>query len=175
MIDTPTLYPEIKQLLAELYSGARAVLGDIFTGMYLDGSLACGAFDFASNVKLLLEKEVWGVYNMVCGGITSRLEVAQEIVRLLGLEGEVLVTEVTSDYFSKEYFAPRPDSERLINRKLDLRGLTGATVLAISRAEGALSAPAAGDRLRAGDVLALAGSHDAIEHARRLLGGEAGS
>ncbi len=39
MIETPTLYPEINQLLAELFSGARAVLGDNFTGMYLDGSL----------------------------------------------------------------------------------------------------------------------------------------
>jgi hypothetical protein len=43
MIDTPALYPEINQLLVELYSGARAVLGDNFAGMYLDGSLACSA------------------------------------------------------------------------------------------------------------------------------------
>jgi hypothetical protein len=48
MIETPTLYPDINRLLAELYSGARAVLGNSFTGMYLDGSLACGAFDFTS-------------------------------------------------------------------------------------------------------------------------------
>jgi dTDP-4-dehydrorhamnose reductase len=31
--------------------------------------------------------------------------------------------EVSSDYFSAEYFAARPPSERLINRKLNLRGL----------------------------------------------------
>jgi dTDP-4-dehydrorhamnose reductase len=30
---------------------------------------------------------------------------------------------VTSDYFSQEYFAHRPASERLINKKLNLRGL----------------------------------------------------
>jgi hypothetical protein len=58
MIDTPTLYPDINRLLAELYSGARAVLCDSFTGMYLDGSLACGAFDFASDVDFVIVTEV---------------------------------------------------------------------------------------------------------------------
>ena len=28
---------------------------------------------------------------------------------------------MTSEFFKKEFFAPRPDSERLINRKLSLR------------------------------------------------------
>lgn len=79
--------------------------------------------DFAQNVKLLLGKEFWGLYNMVCEGITSRLEVAQEIVTLVGLQESVKITEVTSDYFKKEYFAERPPSERLINRRLTLRNL----------------------------------------------------
>ena len=78
--------------------------------------------DFAHNVKALLEAEYWGLYNMVCDGVTSRLEVAQELVRLLGLDEPVKITEVSSDFFAKEYFAARPDSERLINRKLALRG-----------------------------------------------------
>jgi dTDP-4-dehydrorhamnose reductase len=79
--------------------------------------------DFAKNVKLLIEKRVWGLYNMVCGGETGRFEVAEELVRVLGLDDEIKVTEVSSDYFSKEYFADRPPSERLINKKLDIRGL----------------------------------------------------
>lgn len=79
--------------------------------------------DFAQNVKLLLEKEYWGLYNMVCGGVTSRLEVAQEIIGLTGLQDSVNIVEVTSDYFKEEYFAERPPSERLINRRLDLRNL----------------------------------------------------
>ena len=79
--------------------------------------------DFAKNVKLLLENEFWGLYNMVCDGLTSRLEVAQELLSLLNLEGKVRIVEVPSDYFKKDFFAPRPDSERLINKKLDLRGL----------------------------------------------------
>jgi dTDP-4-dehydrorhamnose reductase len=79
--------------------------------------------DFASCVRGLLSKEYWGLYNMVCDGLTSRLDVARELVRLLGLENRVKITEVGSDFFAKEYFAARPDSERLINRKLSLRGL----------------------------------------------------
>jgi dTDP-4-dehydrorhamnose reductase len=79
--------------------------------------------DFARNVKLLLSLEYWGLYNMVCGGVTSRLEVAQELVRLLEMQDKVKITEVSSDYFKREYFAERPPSERLINQKLNLRGL----------------------------------------------------
>lgn len=79
--------------------------------------------DFAQNVAQLLEKEYWGLYNMVCDGVTSRLEVAHELIRLLGLGDSVKINEVPSSFFAQEYFAQRPDSERLINRKLQLRGL----------------------------------------------------
>lgn len=79
--------------------------------------------DFASNVKLLLERELWGLYNMVCGGITGRLEVAQELISILGLEKIVSITQVPSDYFKKEYYADRPPSERLLDTKLNLRKL----------------------------------------------------
>lgn len=79
--------------------------------------------DFALNVRQLLEKGLWGLYNMVCDGFTGRFEVAQELIRLLGKENEIEIHEVTSDFFQKEYFAVRPPSERLVNRKLKLRGL----------------------------------------------------
>lgn len=79
--------------------------------------------DFARNVRLLLENGYWGLYNMVCEGLTSRLDVAREILRVLNLESEVTIHEVSSDYFKNEYFAERPPSERLINRKLALREL----------------------------------------------------
>ncbi|UCG27612.1 MAG: NAD(P)-dependent oxidoreductase, partial [Bacteroidales bacterium] len=77
--------------------------------------------DFAKNVKLLLQKEYWGLYNMVCGGQTSRLEVTREMLELLGLSVDVTIQPVSSDFFSNEYYAVRPPSERLVNRKLDLR------------------------------------------------------
>ncbi len=79
--------------------------------------------DFARTVKLLLEKEYWGLYNMVCTGMTGRFEVAQELVNILGLASEIKVTQVDSDYWKDVYFAARPPSERLITKKLDLRNV----------------------------------------------------
>ena len=79
--------------------------------------------DFAKNVKALIEKQYWGLYNMVCGGETSRLEVARELLKILGLSDRIKLNAVTSEYYNREYFAPRPSSERLINKKLDLRNL----------------------------------------------------
>ena len=79
--------------------------------------------DFARNVKLLIEKGKVGLYNMVCQGVTSRLEVARELISQLGMKGEIKINEVSSDYFKKEYFASRPASERLINARLEQEGL----------------------------------------------------
>ena len=79
--------------------------------------------DFAKNVKLLIEKEYWGLYNMVCGGETSRLEVTTELLKILELSDKIKLNVVTSEYYKREYFAPRPPSERLVNKKLDLRNL----------------------------------------------------
>lgn len=107
----------VQKLMKQLKTGKR----ELFVVNDKDGTPTY-TFDFADNVKLLLERELWGVYNMVCGGLTSRLEVARELVKLLGLEDRVNVTEVSSDYFAKEYFAERPASERLVNTKLQLRG-----------------------------------------------------
>jgi len=79
--------------------------------------------DFAANVKALVEAEYWGLYNMVCEGVTSRLEVAHELVDAVGMKDRVRINEVDSDFFKAEFFAPRPDSERLLNRKLTLRNM----------------------------------------------------
>jgi dTDP-4-dehydrorhamnose reductase len=80
--------------------------------------------DFAKTVKNLIQKEYWGLYNCVCGGQTSRLEVAQELIKILGKENEIKINVVNSDYFKAEYFAERPASERLLTRKLNLRGVS---------------------------------------------------
>lgn len=55
--------------------------------------------------------------------------------------------------------------------QLKLRGRTGATVLALTRTGGGVTVPTAQERLRAGDVLALAGTHEAIAAARASLEG----
>jgi len=79
--------------------------------------------DFAKNVKALLEKEYWGLYNMACEGSTSRLEVAKELIEIMQLQNKVTINPVSSDYFKETYFAPRPPSERLINSKLTMRNI----------------------------------------------------
>ncbi len=78
---------------------------------------------FAKNVKLLIKKNQRGLFNMVCEGLTSRLEVAKELLKIINLEHQLNINEVDSDYFSIKYFADRPDCERLINKKLNSLGL----------------------------------------------------
>jgi dTDP-4-dehydrorhamnose reductase len=108
----------IQKLMKQLREGRR----ELFV---VDDKLGTPTYtrDFARNVALLLEKRLWGLYNMVCSGVTSRLEVAEYLVAALGLSDSVRITPVHSDYFAAEYFSPRPSSERLLTRKLDLRGL----------------------------------------------------
>jgi len=54
--------------------------------------------------------------------------------------------------------------------ELDLRGLTGATVLAITRGGGdAVIVPTGKEQLEAEDVLAVAGAREAVEAARAIL------
>lgn len=108
----------VQKIMKQLKDGKR----ELFVVNDKDGTPTY-THDFAKNVKLLLQKEYWGLYNMVCGGETSRLEVALEMVNILGLNGKVEVKPVSSDYFSKEYFAERPPCERLINQKLNIRNV----------------------------------------------------
>ena len=108
----------IQKLMKQIKEGTK----ELFIVNDKDGTPTY-THDFARNVKLLLEKEYWGLYNMVCGGQTSRLEVASELLKILGKEKEIKINVVSSEHFSKEYFAPRPPCERLINKKLNLRGL----------------------------------------------------
>jgi dTDP-4-dehydrorhamnose reductase len=108
----------IQKLMQQIKDGKKEL-------MVVDDKLGTPTYthDFANNVKLLIEKEYWGLYNMVCGGITGRFEVAEELVKMIGKESEVKVTAVNSDYWKKEYFAERPPSERLIDKRLDLRNV----------------------------------------------------
>jgi dTDP-4-dehydrorhamnose reductase len=108
----------VQKLMKQLRDGARELF-------IVDDKLGTPTYtiDFARNVELLLGTALWGVYNMVCPGVTSRLEVARYLVNALDLEMEVEINPVSSEYFAAEYFAARPASERLITKKLDLRRL----------------------------------------------------
>jgi len=108
----------IQKLMKQLKDGSRELF-------IVDDKLGTPTYtiDFARNVDLLLGKRFWGIYNMVCSGVTSRLEVAHYLVRALDLVDTVKIIPVSSEHFAEEYFAARPPSERLITRKLNLRGL----------------------------------------------------
>lgn len=75
--------------------------------------------DFALNCKALIQSKHRGLFNMVCGGLTGRFEVATELVYLLGLKDKIEINEVSSEFFKEEYFAERPACERLVNKRLN--------------------------------------------------------
>ena len=79
--------------------------------------------DFAKNVRLLIEGGHTGLFNMANLGNTNRLEIANEIVSILGFDNKIKITEVSSDYFNKKYHAARPDCECLVNKRLNKLGL----------------------------------------------------
>jgi hypothetical protein len=54
----PTSYPDVNALLRELYASLRPILAEHFLAMYLDGSLASGAFDVDSDVDFIVVTDV---------------------------------------------------------------------------------------------------------------------
>tara|TARA_B100001989_G_C24551581_1_gene475404 strand:+ start:3827 stop:4732 length:906 start_codon:yes stop_codon:yes gene_type:complete len=105
----------IQKLLNQLHDGAKELF-------IVDDKLGTPTYtiDFANNVQALLDREIWGLFNMVCSGITGRLEVANTLIEMLNLQDSIKINAVKSDYFKKTYFAKRPFSERLVTTKLDL-------------------------------------------------------
>ena len=75
--------------------------------------------DFANNVLLLVEKNIFGKFNLVCEGLTNRVEIAKEIINHFNLNNKININEVNSDFFKRKYYVNRPISERLINKKLN--------------------------------------------------------
>jgi dTDP-4-dehydrorhamnose reductase len=74
--------------------------------------------DFAYSILRHLEENLpYGLYNMVSSGEASRYQTAVEINEFLNLG--VVVNKVDSDFFAEEYSAPRPYSEKLINKALN--------------------------------------------------------
>ena len=108
----------VQKIMKQLKEGKR----ELFVVDDKDGTPTY-THDFANSVKGLISTDLFGLYNLVCGGVTGRLEVAQRMIEFLGMESRVTITPVPSSHFQKEYYADRPASERLINKKMDLRGL----------------------------------------------------
>lgn len=108
----------IQKLMKQLKDGNK----ELFIVNDKDGTPTY-THDFAKTVKELIQKEYWGLYNCVCGGQTSRLEVAEELLDILNLKEKIKLTSVGSDYFKDTYYAERPPSERLLTKKLEMRGV----------------------------------------------------
>jgi dTDP-4-dehydrorhamnose reductase len=74
--------------------------------------------DFALSILKHIKNDLpYGLYNMVSKGEASRYEAAIAIKECLELD--ITINKVDSDYYKEEYFAPRPYSEKLINKKLN--------------------------------------------------------
>jgi dTDP-4-dehydrorhamnose reductase len=77
--------------------------------------------DFARHLMPLVRTGRYGTYHMANQGVGSRLEIAREVVRLLGKEKKIEICPVSSAEFPLP--APRPRSEMLRNLKLELMGM----------------------------------------------------
>ena len=111
-----------KKFINKIYKQIKAGTKELFV---VDDKLGTPTYthDFAASILKVIDSGYYGLYNQVCEGSCSRYDVALLLVKLLGLEDSVKVTQVSSDYFKEEYFAPRPASEKLINVKLSMRGI----------------------------------------------------
>ena len=70
--------------------------------------------DLCKAIDQILRFGKYGTYHVCCEGAASRYEIAKEFVRRLG-RPDITVTSVSSAFFEKEYDAPRPESEVLVN------------------------------------------------------------
>jgi len=111
-----------KKFINKIYKQIKAGAKTLFV---VDDKLGTPTYtkSFAAAIYAVAETNLYGVYNQVCSGSGSRYDVAEEFVRLLGLENRIKMDKVGSDKFEEEYFAPRPKSEKLVNLKLRARGI----------------------------------------------------
>lgn len=106
----------VNKIMKQVRSGAK----ELFV---VDDKLGVPTYtkDFADSILRHIKEELpYGLYNMVSQGEASRYETAVAINEYLNLG--LTVTKVDSNYYKEEYFAPRPYSEKLINKNLDDKG-----------------------------------------------------
>jgi len=103
----------INKIVKQLRKGAK----EIFV---VDDKIGtpCYTYDLANSIFYLLDNNNYGVYHGACEGGSSRYDVAEFILDKLKLKDKVKLTKVDSSYFKKDFFAPRPYSEKLVNIKL---------------------------------------------------------
>ena len=77
---------------------------------------------FSEVLEKLIRTEYFGTYHLACKGQATRYDVAAHILKVLGRK-DVKLQAVSSDFFKKDFFAPRPPSEEMRNFVLDLRSM----------------------------------------------------
>lgn len=75
----------------------------------------------AENSRVLIEARKSGVYDMAGHGSASFFDVAETMVKLLHLEDQMKITEVSSDYFKERCI--RPENGTMENKRLQEEGL----------------------------------------------------
>lgn len=111
-----------KKFINKIYKQIKGGVKELFV---VDDKLGTPTYtiDFANGIMKVIDTGYYGLYNQVCEGSGSRYDVAREFIKLLDLADKIKIKKVKSGYFNKEYFAPRPASEKLINAKLNMRGI----------------------------------------------------
>jgi len=81
------------------------------------------------------------------------------------------LNQILTGLGSPTAFELRPDNPNVGRTlaEIKLRGLTGATILAIQRGDRSIPVPSGHERLEPGDLLAIAGTRDAVAAAKQLL------
>lgn len=107
----------INKIIKQVQAGAK----EIFVVNDKLGT-PCYTYDLANILFTLLDREEYGVFHGVCEGGGSRADIAHYLMHCLGRD-DVKITEVDSSYFKNDYFAPRPRSEKMVNKHLHELGL----------------------------------------------------
>ena len=146
------------------------------TDPFLEGIPVIGLFLLA--LVLLLSWSFWRRAAALQGHVRAGAEVIAEALQRAGRgDRSVSMADVQAllpglgDISSHTIGADSPSVGRSL-KELDLRGRTGATVVAISRPGGSVLLPDGSERLRAGDILGFTGSRAACDAAAEVLEGK---
>lgn len=174
---TERIIAQAKVLRPELYVLARAnFLNDIDT-LYDIGATDVIPEDFEASIEMVahalkrfgypdivVDQEIAslraGRYGMLRGQSSQRVD-REDLMKALNAAGTATV-----------YVRENAEACGKSLAELDLRALTGATVVAVVRECTAVTNPDADFRLRNGDAMVLLGAQEQLHEARRLLVGQ---
>ncbi|MBV9470778.1 MAG: DUF4111 domain-containing protein [Abitibacteriaceae bacterium] len=115
----PTPYPDVNVVLLELLPAVQSILGSHFIGMYLDGSLATGDFDEASDIDFVVvtDKEISGALFESLQAMHDRIGI-MDSPWAIQLEGSYISQQALRRY--DPAYALHPNIERGSNERLKM-------------------------------------------------------